>query len=80
MISVGALVGKIRSMVRELLYLRATHAPRDVVLGYFRSVLADKKRIRPYAALQREFSNYYETLELSTDWFTAHIPYWGWSC
>lgn len=63
----------------ELLYLKRTYAPLEVIILYLKGKYFWNKNIKNY--YRKEKNSYKEqmsSLKLSSDWFTRNISFWFW--
>lgn len=66
----------VRRGASRIIYLANTHAPLNVFVSFFK-LLKDRKSLRrKYKSQRQSFEKLKLNLQLSTDWFSGHLPYW----
>jgi predicted O-methyltransferase YrrM len=73
---VAILPASVVLVLRNLLFLVRTDAPTSVIFRYLAGALRRGRDTAAYLEPQRVFRQHIQSLRLSDDWFTGHIPYW----
>ena len=73
---VAILPSRVVEILRNLRFLARTDAPTAVVVRYLRSALGGRRSLAAYQPSLDAFRQRAQSLRLSNDWFTYHIPHW----
>lgn len=65
-----------KRLTKDLRYLAATRAPKDVLAGYLKGKILERGVTERFNSLGDEYAKQFATLKRSTDWFSDWIPYW----
>lgn len=72
------LIRSIRSTVVDAIYLYRTFTPMRVIAVFLKEKFRTKNLHRRYENVQRSYLSTAKKMDFTSDWFTAHIPYWSW--
>ena len=73
---VAILPSRVVEILRNLRFLARTDAPGSVTVRYLASALSGRKNLVAYWPSLVAFRERVQSLRLSNDWFTYHIPHW----